>query len=312
MTKEFLLKKTLRLFSSLLLFSFLLYGLLYLSTGDPAVGVLRRLGGQNFSQEALAGVRVKLGISGNFFEQYFHWLVKLITGDFGHSFTTNQAVLPTILQKIEVTIQLISLSFIISFIVSLFLGSAVANFSSLKWLKQVLSILLSFPIYWLAIVAIFVLGVQLKWLPFVGSSTGKHLVLPMIVICLSEGSYLTKMVSDLIDPIKASERQKIAGFRGIKWYYRFYYQLNELVVPLISLYGNSLTHLFGGTIMVEIIFSISGLGKLLMDAISTRDYPVIQGITLLIACGIFLFNYALDVFIQKVDSRIKISQGGIK
>lgn len=106
--------------------------------------------------------------------------------------------------------------------------------------------------------------------------------------------------------------KKIAGFRGIKWYYRFYYQLNELVVPLISLYGNSLTHLFGGTIMVEIIFSISGLGKLLMDAISTRDYPVIQGITLLIACGIFLFNYALDVFIQKVDSRIKISQGGIK
>ncbi|WP_236847773.1 ABC transporter permease subunit, partial [Brevibacillus laterosporus] len=92
------------------------------------------------------------------------------------------------------------------------------------------------------------------------------------------------MVSDLIVSSATSEQQIIAKFRGIKWYYRFYYQLKELFVPLISLYGNSLINLFGGTVIVEIIFSISGLGKLLMDAISTRDYPVIQGITLIIAC----------------------------
>lgn len=173
-------------------------------------------------------------------------------------------------------------------------------------MKQVLSVILSFPIYWLAILSIFLLGVKLKFFPFVGSSTSRHLILPTLVICLSEGSYLTKMVSDLILLVAESEKQKIAIFRGIKWYYRFYYQLKEVVIPLISLYGNSFIHLFGGTIMIEIIFSISGMGKLLMEAISTRDYPVIQGITLLVAIGTFLFNYLMDIVIQKVDSRIKL------
>ncbi|EAA0100346.1 ABC transporter permease subunit, partial [Listeria monocytogenes] len=80
-----------------------------------------------------------------------------------------------------------------------------------------------------------------------------------------------------------------------------------IVIPLISLYGNSFIHLFGGTIMIEIIFSISGIGKLLMEAISTRDYPVIQGVTLLIAFGTFLFNYLMDIVIQKADARIQVN-----
>lgn len=310
MDKAFLLKKTLRLLVSLLLFSLLLYGLLYLSTGDPALGVLRKLGGQNLSQKAIEETRARLGLDGNFIEQYFQWLLRIITGDFGRSFMTNQPVLPTIVEKCGITFKVIGLSFLLNLFVSLVCGSFIGNFSFFKWGKQVLSVMLSFPIYWLAVVVIFIFGVQLKWFPFVGSSSGKHLVLPILVIGLSEGSYLTKMVSDLIVSVAGSERQKIAKFRGIKWYYRFYYQLKELFVPLISLYGNSCTHLFGGTIMVEIIFSISGLGKLLMEAISTRDYPVIQGITLLIACGTFLLNYVLDIWIQKVDSRIQIDLGG--
>lgn len=306
MSSYFILRKTIRLLVSVILFSFLLYGLLYLSTGDPALAILQKLGGQNISQKMIEETRIKLGIDGNFFKQYLRWLFSLLKGDLGNSFMTNTPVLQVINEKIWVTVRLLSLSFFSCFMLSLFFGSIIGNFSFLRWMKQVLSVILSFPIYWLAILSIFLLGVKLKFFPFVGSSTSRHLILPTLVICLSEGSYLTKMVSDLILLVTESEKQKIAIFRGIKWYYRFYYQLKEVVIPLISLYGNSFIHLFGGTIMIEIIFSISGMGKLLMEAISTRDYPVIQGITLLVAIGTFLFNYLMDIVIQKVDSRIKL------
>lgn len=306
MSSYFILRKTIRLLVSVILFSFLLYGLLYLSTGDPALAILQKLGGQNISQKMIEETRIKLGIDGNFFKQYLRWLFSLLKGDLGNSFMTNTPVLQVINEKIWVTVRLLSLSFFSCFMLSLFFGSIIGNFPFLRWIKQVLSVILSFPIYWLAILSIFLLGVKLKFFPFVGSSTSRHLILPTLVICLSEGSYLTKMVSDLILLVAESEKQKIAIFRGIKWYYRFYYQLKEVVIPLISLYGNSFIHLFGGTIMIEIIFSISGMGKLLMEAISTRDYPVIQGITLLVAIGTFLFNYLMDIVIQKVDSRIKL------
>ncbi|EOH8750382.1 ABC transporter permease [Enterococcus faecalis] len=306
MSSYFILRKTIRLLVSVILFSFLLYGLLYLSTGDPALAILQKLGGQNISQKMIEETRIKLGIDGNFFKQYLRWLFSLLKGDLGNSFMTNTPVLQVINEKIWVTVRLLSLSFFSCFMLSLFFGSIIGNFPFLRWMKQVLSVILSFPIYWLAILSIFLLGVKLKFFPFVGSSTSRHLILPTLVICLSEGSYLTKMVSDLILLVTESEKQKIAIFRGIKWYYRFYYQLKEVVIPLISLYGNSFIHLFGGTIMIEIIFSISGMGKLLMEAISTRDYPVIQGITLLVAIGTFLFNYLMDIVIQKVDSRIKL------
>ncbi|MCO5446205.1 ABC transporter permease [Enterococcus faecalis] len=306
MSSYFILRKTIRLLVSVILFSFLLYGLLYLSTGDPALAILQKLGGQNISQKMIEETRIKLGIDGNFFKQYLRWLFSLLKGDLGNSFMTNTPVLQVINEKIWVTVRLLSLSFFSCFMLSLFFGSIIGNFPFLRWMKQVVFVILSFPIYWLAILSIFLLGVKLKFFPFVGSSTSRHLILPTLVICLSEGSYLTKMVSDLILLVAESEKQKIAIFRGIKWYYRFYYQLKEVVIPLISLYGNSFIHLFGGTIMIEIIFSISGMGKLLMEAISTRDYPVIQGITLLVAIGTFLFNYLMDIVIQKVDSRIKL------
>ncbi|MFC0404181.1 sodium:proton antiporter [Enterococcus ureilyticus] len=310
MSTHIFLKKTLRLIISMLLFTFILYGLLYLSTGDPALSVLRKLGVQTLSPEVIIETRTKLGIEGNFFDQYVHWLLNTLRGDLGHSFMNNLPVKTLLLEKFFVTFRLMSSSFILCIVLSLLIGGVIGNSSSYQWTKQIFSILLSFPIYWLAILAIFIFGVQLNWLPFVGSRSIRHFILPVLVISFAEGSYLTKMVSDLVATVAKSERQVLAKFRGIKCYYRYYYQLNELFVALISLYGTSLVHLFGSCVMIEIIFSISGFGKLLMDAISTRDYPVIQGITLVVACGTFILNYLIDLAIQKVDSRVVINQGG--
>jgi peptide/nickel transport system permease protein len=310
MNVSFVIKKTLRLMISLLLFSFLLYGLLALSTGDPALGVLRRLGVNHVSPEALEATRVKLGMDGAFLERYFKWLLQCLQGNFGYSFQSNIAVRQLMVEKLSITIQLVSSAFIICLFMAVTIGSLIGNFPALNWLNQIVSVVLSFPIYWMAIATIFLFGVQLKLFPFVGSSTTWHLVLPIFVLSLSEGCYLTKMTGDLLSISAISERQTIAKFRHIKWYYRLFYQLKDVFVPLLTLSMTSLIHLFSGVIMIEIIFSISGIGKLLMEAISTRDYPVIQGITLLLACVTFILNYVVDLLIQKIDRRIQLERGG--
>lgn len=306
MRRKILVKKTLRLIISLLFFTVILYALLHLSTGDPALSVLRKLGVQSVSPSILIEERIKLGIEGNFFQQYVHWLLQLVKGNLGRSFMTDQPVQQLLAEKFSISLCLIGTTFLLMCPVSLVVGGWIGNKESVHWLNQLLSIVLSFPIYWLAIVVIFLFGVQLHWFPFIGSKSIQNYLLPIFVLCLSEGAYLTKMVSELIMPVAASERQRIARYRGIKSYYRFYYQLSELTAPLTSLYGNSLLHLFGGSVMVEIIFSMSGVGKLLMDAIATRDYPVIQGITLVVAFGTFILSYLIDVTIQCLDTRVLI------
>ena len=310
MRRKLLAKKTLQLIVSVFLFTMLLYGLLILSTGDPALRVLRKFGIQTVSANNLSEIREKLGIKENFFQSYFYWLFQVLRGNLGTSFMTDQSVRQLLVEKSMVTILLISLTFFISCPFSLLLGSWIGNKPFLRGINQLLAIILSFPVYWLSIVAIFYFGVQLQWLPFVGSSHIKNYLLPIFVMCVSESAYLIKMVSELVMPIATSERQQIARFRGIKKSYRFYYQLNELATPLISLYGNSLLHLFGGSVMIEITFSMSGLGKLLMDAIASRDYPVIQGVTLIVAICTFVLSYIIDLMIQRIDSRILINQGG--
>lgn len=307
MKKSILFKKTSRLIIHLLLFSLLLHGLLYITTGDPAISFLRKIGVQTASKELVEETRNRLGMNGHFFEDYLHWLQAILKGDFGKSFMTNKSVLAIIKNKLLISTRLIGGGFLLSCFFSLTLGSLLGNVSSIRWLKPILSLLLSLPIYLLAIFTIFIFGVQLRWFPFIGSSTSNHYILPLMVIALSEGSYLTKRVGDFVEIIVNSEHQQIARFRKIKWYYRYYYQLNELSIPLITLYGNSLAYLFGSTVMIEIIFSISGLGKTLMEAIFSRDYPVIQGITLILACFIFLLNFMVDLLMVKVDGRVTVN-----
>lgn len=305
----FFTRKTLRLIISLFIFTILLYGLLYLSTGDPAVSVLRKLGNQQITQQALTKTRSSLGLDGTFITQYFNWLGQLLKGDFGVSFMTGDSVLKTIALQGVVTFKIIGYSFLFNFLFSISFGTWIANHSVLKKGRSLLTVILSFPSYWTSIVVIFIFGVQLKWFPFVGSSDFKHLILPLVVCFLSEGLYLTKMVSDLLSLTVLSQQQQIAKRRGLSWSVRWFYQVNENIIALISLYATSLIHLFSVTVMIEVIFSISGIGKLLIDAISVRDYPIIQGVSLLIAGMVFLINYLSDLIVLLVDKRVSLEQG---
>ncbi|WP_430610096.1 ABC transporter permease [Enterococcus sp. DIV0876] len=309
MNLRFLCRKTCRFLLSLLFFSVLLYGLLYLSTGDPAISLLRKSGASTITNDTLNQTRQALGLDQSFIVQYLRWLLLILQGDFGLSYMSGEPVLQTLLARSIVTANIIGWSFAINLIISLAMGTLIANSPVLRKGRALLVVCLSFPSYWLAIVSIFIFGVQLQWFPFVGSGSASHLVLPILVCLLSEGLYLIKIVSDLLTAAAESELEWIAKRRHISWFARRYYQINENIVPLIALYANSLIRLFSITIMVEVIFSISGISKLLIDAISVRDYPVIQGVGLIIAGIVFLINYLSDVMVLVLDTRVTLQQG---
>ncbi|MBE9908909.1 ABC transporter permease [Enterococcus casseliflavus] len=304
-----LCRKTFRFLLSLLLFSALLYGLLYLSTGDPAISLLRKSGTSNITTDALNQTRQALGLDQTFFVQYVRWLQLILEGNFGLSYMSGEPVLQTMINRSAVTVTIIGWSFVINLLISLVAGTLIANSAILQKGRSILVVCLSFPSYWIAIVCIFIFGVQLQWFPFVGSGTARHLVLPILVCLLSEGLYLIKIVSDLLRASAESDLEWIAKRRLISWFARRYYQINENMVPLIALYANSLIRLFSITIMVEVIFSISGISKLLIDAISVRDYPMIQGVGLVIASIVFLINYLSDVLVLLFDKRVVLQQG---
>lgn len=296
---------------SLVIFSFCLYFLLTLSIGDPALGVLRKNGVQNINHEILQQVRTDLGLSQSFLAQYAQWFLGILQGNFGKSFINDQDVLTLIYQRGQITFILVMVAFVISLLLSLILGCILGNFSKSNWVHlvdKILTVILSTPVYCIAILLIFLLGVRWQLFPFVGSGSIQHLVLPILVLTLSEGCYLTKMISDLISNIAQSERQLLLRFRGLCWYYRIAYQLKEISVPLITLYAQSFLQIFGISVMVEIMLSISGVGKLLMESIMARDYPVIQGITLLTATLTFVLHYFIDLVIEKIDDRIPIPE----
>ncbi|MBK0038791.1 MULTISPECIES: ABC transporter permease [unclassified Enterococcus] len=309
MNVRILCRKTFRFLLSLLLFSVLLYGLLYLSTGDPAISLLRKSGTSNITTDALNQTRQALGLDQTFFVQYFRWLLLILQGNFGLSYMSGEPVLQTMIARSAITVTIIGWSFVINLLISLVAGTLIANSPVLRKGRSILVVCLSFPSYWIAIVCIFIFGVQLQWFPFVGSGTASHLVLPILVCMLSEGLYLIKIVSDLLSVSAESDLEWIAKRRRIPWLARRYYQINDNMVPLIALYANSLIRLFSITIMVEVIFSISGISKLLIDAISVRDYPMIQGVGLVIASIVFLINYLSDVLVLLCDERVMLHQG---
>lgn len=169
-------------------------------------------------------------------------------------------------------------------------------------------ILTSMPEYWLAILFVYYFGIRLQWFPFVGSSSWLHFVLPVTVLVIVEGCHIILMTAHLIEGTLKSEAYQLTLLRGFKLKHRIYVQIKEIFAPLITIMINSTIHLFGKVVILEVIFSMSGIGKLLITAINQRDYPLIQGIIMLVIVTIMLTNYLGDILIIKNEPRIHRKQ----
>jgi len=303
---KFILKRILMMIPVLIGVSFVVFIMSYFTPGDPAVMIL----GDMATQEDIQMMHEELKLDEPFFVQYGNYVKNIVTkGDFGTSYTTKQPVLGELLARFPNTFKLAGLSVILSVVIGITVGiiSATRQYSVLDNVATTLSFIgVSMPNFWQGMMLIIVFSVWLKWLPPSGFSTPMHWILPAVTIGTSSAAQIMRMTrSSMLEVIRQdyirTARAKGQSERIVIWRHA----LKNALIPIITVVGLSFGRLLGGAVLTESIFSIAGIGKLMVDAINLRNYPLVQGGVLFIAIVMSVVNLIVDILYSYADPRIR-------
>jgi peptide/nickel transport system permease protein len=295
----------------MLLITFVSFMFVRLTPGDP---VLRMLNVEELSvnQEEIEVLREELGFNKPLLVQYGQWLIRFIQFDFGESYVTGQPVLEMIAQGLPATLELTVSTMIVMLAISIPLGSLSALYRD-NWIDRLcrtLSIIgASMPSFWLGLIFIDIFGVRLNWLPTMGRDGFDSLILPSITLGLAMSSvYVRLLRSSLLDSL-SQEFIRAARARGLSepkifWAHAFRHSL----LPVITVFGVSLGSLIGGVVVIEVLFAYPGIGKLVVDSIRQRDFPVIQGYILIMAVVVFFVNSCVDLAYRYLNPEMKLKE----
>jgi peptide/nickel transport system permease protein len=289
------------------------FSLLYFTPGDPAA----ILAGDTATDDDIRNIRDKLGLEQPFFVRFGGWVWALLHGDLGTSIFTNLPVSHLIAQRIEPTVSLTLLTLLVSIVVALPLGviAAARVGSLLDRAVMAFSVLgFSIPVFVLAYVLILVFSIELKWLPVQGYRSIhedfwdwlRHLILPSaalgtvyiaLIARITRASMLDVLAQDYIRTAQAKGLPPRAVLTG--------HALKNAAIPIVTTIGIGIALLIGGAVVTETVFAIPGVGRLTVDAILRRDYPIIQGVVLICSAVYVLINLAVDLSYLWFDPRIR-------
>jgi peptide/nickel transport system permease protein len=275
-------------------------------TGDP---VTVMFGAGEPTKEAVEEVRRNLGLDEPLIVQYGIFLKGLVTLDFGESFRTGLPVWGMITEKMGATIALalggIAVAILIAFPIGII--SAVKRGTIFDFSGRVFSLLgISFPNFWLGIMLMIIFAVNLQWLPSSGFDGFKHLILPSVTLGLILSGILARLVRSSMLEILNQQYISTARSKGIKeWSVIIRHAFRNALIPTITFLGIQFGSLLGGTVIIEQVFSWPGVGRLIIDAINQRDYPVIQGGVIVLALLMVFVNLLVDISYSVLDPRIK-------
>jgi ABC-type dipeptide/oligopeptide/nickel transport system permease component len=285
----------------------LVFSLIHLIPGDPA----RQIAGENAREEDVQAVRKALGLDKPLWVQYVSYLSHVVRGDFGRSFQTNEAVSKQIAQRYPATIQLAFGSMFVALLVAFPLGviSAIYRNSWIDNLARFFALIgVSMPSFWFGPLLIIAFAINHTWFPVSGRDEGlRSLVLPSMTMGLALAAILTRMIRvSLADEltqlyVTTAIAKGVTRSRAI-----FRHALKNALIPVITVLALQFGSLLTGAIITEQIFSWPGLGRLLIQSISTRDYPQVQASILVIALTYIFVNFISDLLYGVVDPRIKL------
>ncbi len=285
--------------------SFISFSLLRLS-GDLA----RVLAGEGASPADIAKVAALYGLDRPFLVQYLDWFLGVMRGDLGTSLFTNEPVLDMILATVGITVQLAVLSLLFGLITAVPLGVLAAVWPN-SWVDRLaLAIAVigkAVPNFWFALILIYYFGVKLRWLPFSGMGSWQHYVLPVITMGVGVMPQLMRLTrGGMIDVLEA-DYIRTAWAKGLSpWTVFFKHALRNAVLPVVAVSAVSLGFMLGGSVIVESIFSINGIGALAYRSIRRVDFPVVQSILLFLSFSYILLTLIADLINAKLDPRIKL------
>ena len=293
--------------------TFVVFMIMQIVPGDPARVIL----GPYASDEAVAGLRDRLGLDRPFFEQYATWLAKAVGGDLGQSLLNGQEVAPQLVGRIGPSFELAMVSLVIGLVIAFPVGiiSALKPGSAIDIVVTVFSqIGVSVPTFWMGIVLVIVFSLNLDLLPPSGytpiwEDAGDwlaHIVLPAFTAGFVSASIQTRFIrSAMLDVLNANFVQT-ARAKGLpERMVITRHALRNALINIVTIIGLQITALFSGIVIVEVVFSWPGLGKLAFNAVEERDYPLLQGAVLVIAIMVTLVNLFVDLLYFLLDPRIE-------
>lgn len=306
-------KKLFTMTVTVLIVSFLVFLAFAVIPGDPA---LSRLGTQATPQ-ALAALREEMGLNRPLPVRYADWLLHFVRGDMGESYNYHMPVQDMILEKIPVTLTLTLMSFVFMVILSIPLGIYCAKHKD-KWIDRFLytvnQVIMAVPPFFMGLLLTWLFGLILKlftpggYVSYTKSVPGflYYLIFPAVAIALPKCAMAAKLLrTSLLDEMK-KDYVRTAYSRGNNTNGVLYlHVLKNALMPVITFMGMALGDMLAGSIIVEQVFKIPGLGRILLTSISNRDYPVVQAVIVLIAVWVIVINCAVDVIYRAVDPRIE-------
>ncbi|WP_373229998.1 nickel ABC transporter permease [Cohnella sp.] len=295
----------------LLAITFISFLFLRLAPGDPVLSILR-VDDLSVTNEQVEALREELGFNDPLLVQYGRWFADFLKLDFGNSYITNQPVMDMILSGLPATIELTMGSLIVMLVVAIPLGSLGALYRG-SWIDQIsrgVSLLgAAIPSFWLALIFIDLFAVRWGILPPMGRDGLISAVLPSITLGLAITSvYVRLLRSSLLDSL-SNEFIRAARSRGLSEMRIFFaHAFRYSLPPVITVFGVSLGSLIGGVVVIEVIFAYPGIGKMVVDSIRSRDYPVIQGYILIMAITVFLVNSAVDLSYRYLNPELRLRE----
>lgn len=313
----YIINRIIYLIPTLFIMSLVVFSFIALIPGDPVDTIL----GLNASEEARAAVREELGLDRNILVQYFSWAGGIVTGDFGNSLTTGEPVMKMIMEKLPATLLLAFASILVSVIIAVFAG-AIAAVNKGNWLDMGILVAalagISVPVFWIAILAILaVLLFSVHWqiLPSIGYVSPledpigalRHLILPATCMGAALAGGIARMTrAEMIEQLGKDYviTARAKGLSQNEVTYR--HALRNSLISVVTFTGLELGTLLGGAIIVETIFAWPGLGRMAIDAISTRDYPTVQGVVLFMAFFFVFVNLLVDISYTLLNPQIRL------
>jgi len=310
---KYVVKKISMLLLTLLLVSFLAFLAFQIIPGDPAVKML----GTQATPEKLAVLREQMGLDRPMLFRYAVWLKDFVTGNMGTSYSYHMTVGSMLSGKLPITLTLTFLAFIMIVMISIPFGIYTAKYKDRrisKVLNAVNQITMSIPPFFIGVLFTYFFGLILRWfipggyisyetsvIRFIG-----YLIFPAIAIALPKAAMTTKLLKDIILEETKLDYVRTAYSRGNRTNGVLYHHvLKNAMIPVVTFLGMTLADIVAGSIIIEQVFSIPGLGRLLITSISNRDYPVVQAIIVCIAFIVILINFVVDIVYRILDPRVR-------
>ncbi|MBY5436269.1 ABC transporter permease [Rhizobium leguminosarum] len=308
---KFVLTRPLQFLPVIFGISVITFILVRLIPGDPARNIL----GTRATPAALASIRAQYGLDQPMWLQYVYFLKNLANGEMGKSILYKIDVLKLIVTRIEPTLALVASSVVLSVLIAVPMSAIAARNAGRApdhAVRIVSTFGIGFPPFWLGLMLIILFSVELGVLPVsgYGATIGEklsHLVLPSLTVALSLSTVLTRslraaMIEQLKSDVATAARARGMPERIVFWRH----VLPNSLVPTINLLAVNIGWLIGGTVVVESVFALPGMGQLLVRAIFSRDYMVVQGVAMVFACATVLINFIADIVTVAVDPRVKL------